>query len=81
MLTWIAAGVAGVLILWLIGGSGRQTAAPVISPESRGQLEADLQQAIATGRKIDAIKAYRRLHGIDLEDSKDAIERAMAGLA
>jgi ribosomal protein L7/L12 len=44
-------------------------------------LEAELQQALATGRKIDAIKAYRRLHGTDLKDSKDAVERAMAGQA
>jgi ribosomal protein L7/L12 len=83
MLTWIAAGIAGALVLWMIARSGSSdpSALRPSTPEARGRLEAEYQQALATGRKIDAIKAYRRLHGTDLKDSKDAVERAMAGLA
>lgn len=81
MLTWIAAGIAAVLLLWLIVRSSSQPGPDPSTPAERARLEADLQQAIATGRKIDAIKAHRRLHGTDLKDSKEAVERAMAGLA
>jgi ribosomal protein L7/L12 len=80
MVAWIVAvGFAGLMLLWLLGGSSRPAGPP--TPQQRGMLEAELQQALATGRKIDAIKAYRRLHGTDLKDSKDAVERAMAGQA
>jgi ribosomal protein L7/L12 len=36
----------------------------------------DLMSAIANGRKIDAIKAYRLLTGYGLKESKDAVEAA-----
>ena len=39
-------------------------------PPSPEQIDALVQ----AGRKIDAIKAYRRLHGVDLKTAKDAID-------
>ena len=36
--------------------------------------DADVDQLIREGRKIEAIKAYRLLHGTDLKDAKDAVE-------
>jgi ribosomal protein L7/L12 len=81
MTLWIAVGVGAVLLLWLLSGvSSRPNSAPP-TPQERGLLEAELRDAMATGRKIDAIKAYRLLHGTDLKDSKDAVERAMPGPA
>ena len=76
----IVAGVAGLLLLWLVSGSSPVPAAPK-SPEERAALESRHQEALASGRKIEAIKFYRALHGTDLKDSKDAVERVMAGLA
>jgi ribosomal protein L7/L12 len=32
------------------------------------------------GHKIDAIKVYRRLHGVGLKEAKDAVERLAATL-
>jgi ribosomal protein L7/L12 len=78
MVTWFAAACAVGLVLVLFLARGGEPAG-LPTPEQRGLLEAELHQALATGRKIDAIKAYRRLHGTDLKHSKDAVERAMAG--
>ena len=80
MVTWFAAACAALLLVVLFLARGSEPAGPP-TPEQRGLLEAELQQALATGRKIDAIKAYRRLHGTDLAHSKEAVERAMAGRA
>jgi ribosomal protein L7/L12 len=78
MVTWIvAAGAGGALVLWLLA---RESGPPgPTPPELRARLEAELQEALGAGRKIDAIKAYRRLHGTDLKHSKDAVERELAG--
>jgi ribosomal protein L7/L12 len=80
MTLWIAVGVGGVLLVWLLSGVTSAPTAPP-TPQQRALLEAELQQALATGRKIDAIKAYRLLHGTDLKQSKQAVERALAGAA
>ena len=42
--------------------------------------EADLRTLLMAGRKIDAIKVYRRLHGVDLKTAKEAVERLAAEL-
>ena len=77
MVTWIvAAGVGGALVLWLAARDPGPPGPP--PPELRARLESELQEALAAGRKIDAIKAYRRLHGTDLKHSKDAVERELA---
>jgi ribosomal protein L7/L12 len=77
MVTWIvAAGVGGALVLWLAARDPGPPGPP--PPALRARLEAELQEALAAGRKFDAIKVYRRLHGTDLKHSKDAIERELA---
>lgn len=42
--------------------------------------EGDLRTLVMAGRKIDAIKVYRRLHGVDLKAAKEAVERLAAEL-
>ncbi|HXK25613.1 MAG TPA: hypothetical protein VMS55_23290 [Myxococcota bacterium] len=80
MVTWIvAAGVGGALVLWLSARDPGPTGPP--PPELRARLEAELQDALAAKRKIDAIKAYRRLHGTDLKHSRDAVERELSDRA
>ena len=43
--------------------------------DSNPLTEADLQRLVAAGRKIDAIRLYRRLHGVGLKTAKEAVER------
>jgi phosphodiesterase/alkaline phosphatase D-like protein len=42
------------------------TTPPVASP--------DVEALVRDGRKIDAIKRYRKLHGVGLKEAKDAVE-------
>jgi ribosomal protein L7/L12 len=49
------------------------------SPEARERIEHQFRLCLAAGRKIEAIKLYRSLHGTDLKDSKAAVEALMAG--
>jgi large subunit ribosomal protein L7/L12 len=41
--------------------------------------EEDIPRLLMGGHKIDAIKVYRRLHGVDLKGAKEAIERLAGG--
>ncbi|MBV9463269.1 MAG: hypothetical protein JO317_03475 [Verrucomicrobiae bacterium] len=41
---------------------------------------AAIQEAIFSGRKIEAIKLYRSASRLDLKDAKDAVDRMEAGL-
>jgi ribosomal protein L7/L12 len=74
----ILTGAVGLALLWLVSGA-KPVPAPR-SPEERAALEAQYQEALARGHKIDAIKLYRALHGTDLRHSKDAVERVLAGM-
>ena len=43
-------------------------------PPGRG-TDADVERLVALGRKIDAIKLYREVHGTDLKSAKDAVDK------
>ena len=78
MVTWIVAvGVGGALVLWLLARDSGPPGPP--PPGLRARLESELHEALSAGRNIDAIQAYRRLHGTDLKHSRDAVERELAG--
>lgn len=73
-LTSVIAGVAvAVLIFLVLRASSRSGDSDL--PDADLATEADLRTLIMAGRKIDAIKVYRRLHRVDLKAAKDAVER------
>lgn len=37
--------------------------------------EDEIRSLLANGRKIDAIKLYRELHGVGLKEAKESVER------
>jgi len=45
------------------------------SPPPGQGSDADVERLVALGRKIDAIKLYRRIHGADLKSAKDAVDK------
>jgi hypothetical protein len=79
MSPWLLAvlGVVGLLVLTARRG-GPSPTAPA-SPAERSAREAELRQALAAGRKIEAIKLYRCLYGVGLKEAKEAVERLQAG--
>jgi hypothetical protein len=70
---WIG-GIAAVVLLGLLSRLGEKsgTRAPRrdFGPPSPEQID----RLLLAGRKIDAIKTYRSLHGVDLKAAKDAID-------
>ena len=52
----------------------RGQSVPSMDQDGAPPTEADIDRLIIEGRKIEAIKVYRRLRGSDLKDAKDAID-------
>lgn len=46
----------------------------VYPPPGRG-TEGDVRRLLSLGRKIDAIKLYREIRGVDLKSAKEAVEK------
>lgn len=62
--------LALVLIL-LIGKNNTESASKF--------SEQDITKALNQGKRIQAIKIYRKVHGVDLKTAKEAIERIQKG--
>ena len=75
-MTWYwVAGAAAVVLLGLLSRRGER---PGGSRELRlgdtPPSPAEIDALLRRGRKIEAIKMYRTLHGVDLKAAKDAVE-------
>jgi ribosomal protein L7/L12 len=76
-MTWYwAAGVIAVVLLALVSRRGeRVTSTPRrTAGGSTSVSAADIDALLRAGQKIQAIKAYRQLHGVDLKTAKDAMD-------
>lgn len=51
-----------------------------MDPNSDPMLAPQVQDALRRGNKIEAIKIYRELTGVDLAEAKDAVDRAERSL-
>jgi ribosomal protein L7/L12 len=51
-----------------------------IYPPAGQETEADVERLLTMGHKIEAIKAYRAIHGVGLKDAKEAVEALAARL-
>jgi ribosomal protein L7/L12 len=71
-----AAGLVAVLLLGLASRRGeRASGTPRRTPRGRTSVAAgDIDALLQAGQKIEAIKAYRALHGVDLKTAKDAMD-------
>lgn len=73
----LAAVVLGLVLALARRGSSRTEqlrASGLLPPEGAG-TEEDVRRLIAAGRKIEAIKVYREIHGGGLKEAKEAVER------
>ena len=73
VLVWI------LLVVMIVLAIRRYTVsdAPGGRPQN-GSGEADIEQLVAAGRLIDAIKLHRTLHGTDLKTAKEAVDQIRA---
>ena len=75
-MTWYwVAGAAAVVLLGLLSRRGeRPGGSRELRPGDARPSAAEIDALLRGGRKIEAIKMYRTLHGVDLKAAKDAIE-------
>jgi ribosomal protein L7/L12 len=71
-----AAGIVAVVLLGLVSRRGERVSdTPKRTPTDRTPVAAaDIDGLLRGGQKIQAIKAYRALHGVDLKTAKDAMD-------
>lgn len=74
-MTWMwVAGAAVVVLLGLASRMGEKSGSARLSSSSGPPSPEQIDELLRAGHKIDAIKAYRTLHGVDLKAAKDAID-------
>jgi ribosomal protein L7/L12 len=77
----------GLVVLgFLIGRltAPKEKTTTVFQPVARridiGAADPEIETAIRSGHKIEAIKRYREIYGTDLKDAKDAVDAIEARL-
>ena len=70
---WIAA-IAAIALLAVVSRRGERSGAPRLRSGNAPPSPERIDLLIRSGQKIEAIKAYRMLHRVDLKAAKDAVE-------
>ena len=70
---WLAA-VAAVVGLGLMSRRGERPGSKDVRPGDTPPSPAAIDELLRGGQKIQAIKYYRELHGVDLKTAKDAVD-------
>ncbi|HEX3232885.1 MAG TPA: hypothetical protein VHR41_01725 [Gemmatimonadales bacterium] len=76
-MTWYwVAGLGAVALLGILSRLGERPAGGAASRRHDRVLPspAEIDGLLRAGRKIEAIKMYRLLHGVDLKAAKDKVE-------
>jgi len=70
---WIAA-IAAIAVLAIVSRRGERAGAPRPRLRDAPPSPERIDLFIRSGQTIEAIKAYRMLHRVDLKTAKDAVE-------
>jgi ribosomal protein L7/L12 len=70
---WLAA-LAAVAFLGLVSRGGERPGSKQSRPTPTPPPPPEIDNLLRAGQKIEAIKRYRALHGVDLKTAKDAID-------
>jgi ribosomal protein L7/L12 len=72
---WLA-GIAVVLLVGFLSRRGERSAQVPkrLRSEAIPATQDSIDDLLRAGQKIEAIKMYRRLHGVDLKSAKDAMD-------
>jgi len=74
---WTIGGIAFVaFVLGRVTGTQRVplVVRPPASPRDVEAADAEIATLVRAGEKLEAIKRYRALHGVDLKAAKEAVE-------
>jgi len=80
IVTGIAAFLALVLVVRLLATRGERLTSAATDSVAAPVTDEAVRELLLRGRKIQAIKTYRTLHGVDLKNAKEAVERLAARL-
>lgn len=70
---WLAS-LAAIAVLGLVSRRGERADTNDPRPGRNPSAPPEIDDLLRSGQKIDAIKRYRALHGVDLKTAKDAID-------
>jgi ribosomal protein L7/L12 len=70
---WLAA-LAAIALLGLVSRRGERSGSKEPRPTLPPPPPPEIDSLLRAGQKIEAIKRYRALHGVDLKTAKDAID-------
>ena len=70
---WLAAAAAAVG-LGFLSRRGERASSKEVRPGSTPPSPATIDELVRGGQKIEAIKHYRAMHGVDLKTAKDAVD-------
>jgi ribosomal protein L7/L12 len=70
---WIAA-AAAVVGLGLMSRRGERSGSKQVRQGGIPPSSATIDELLRGGQKIEAIKQYRTMHGVDLKTAKDAVD-------
>ncbi len=76
-MTWYwVVGLGAVVLLGILSRRGERPdrGSQDRRPDGRPPSPTEIDGLLRGGRKIEAIKMYRTLHGVDLKAAKDAVE-------
>ncbi|MDP3937756.1 MAG: ribosomal protein L7/L12 [Deltaproteobacteria bacterium] len=66
---------AGFVLVTLGRRKDEQLRNSGVYPREGQETGADVDRLILLGHKIEAIKVYRKLHGVGLKEAKEAVEK------
>ena len=77
MPAWLAVAAAflvGVVVGWKLRSRSDGPQVTIIPARSPSELDAQVHDLLAQGKKLQAIRLYREFHHVDLKDAKTIIE-------
>ena len=80
-MNWYWGAALGIIVLLVMSRRGERSASSRLQTDNEPVSPERIDAFVRAGQKIEAIKAYRRLHGVGLKEAKDAVDARERELA
>jgi ribosomal protein L7/L12 len=74
----VVAVAAAFLVDWFFRSPRQRLRNAGLYPPAGQGTQADVERLLRGGRKIEAIKLFREIHGVGLKEAKEGVEALMA---